>query len=54
MATVEKAVNKLGRFNKSYVSVAETFFLTIFQAFIFLKYTQWHCILSYGNSTALY
>jgi hypothetical protein len=26
----------------------------IFKPFIFLKYTQWQCILSFDNSTAMY
>jgi hypothetical protein len=29
-------------------------FYIIFWALIFLKYTQWQCILSYDNSTAMY
>jgi hypothetical protein len=29
------------------------FFLNFWKAFIFLIYTQWHCILSFDNSTAI-
>jgi hypothetical protein len=36
------------------VNFTVVLFFIIFEALLFLKYTQWQCILSFDNSTAMY